>query len=407
MNRKQITEEIANIIQNFRKDELPIQLDSRHVEKWVSQFSQETQDVILFETLHVLNEWYFSDSKIDDILDSILSYITRKYEFSSDFEMLKSVSFIQVQEMGLSQRKMLERLINMVNDRYDYPLKTSVDEETKHYVYIDDGLYTGRRARTDIEECLWLLPRESTLDVFYIVGATQGVEYVKNKLTSIINEQNIQFKIHTYKKLCNNKKVSKTYEYNGECVETYEKYKKCLWPTSKASGIQEIADYYSSLMQLGDNYEKIPYRAYPWENDNGIFSSAQNREVVEIEFLVKGIEIIRSLSKESKMYPLGYNLWPSFGFGSFCAFDMNISNACPLVLWWGNLSKEGNPLDNWYPLLPRRSNAESDEADALDWNSDDFEMEKDQYNMCPDCFCYFGHDQDGGNGFCLDCAWKH
>ena len=71
MNRKQTIKEIANIIQNFRKDELPIQLDSRHVEKWVSQFSQETQDVILFETLHVLNEWYFTDLKIDDILDTL------------------------------------------------------------------------------------------------------------------------------------------------------------------------------------------------------------------------------------------------------------------------------------------------------------------------------------------------
>lgn len=407
MNRKQITEEIANIIQNFRKDELPIQLDSRHVEKWVSQFSQGTQDVILFETLHVLNEWYFSDSKIDDILDSMFSYITSKYKFSSEFEMLKSVSFIQVQKTGLSQRKMLERLTNTVNEQYDYPLKTCADEETKHYVYIDDGLYTGRRARTDIEECLWLLPRESTLDVFYIVGATQGVEYVKTKLSPIADEQNIQLKIHTYKKLCNNKKVSKTYGENGEYTETYEKYKRCLWPTSKASKIQVVADYYSSLMQAGNNYEKLPYRTSPWERDNGIFSSARNREVVEIEFLVKGIEITSNLSKENKIYPLGYNLWPSFGFGSFCAFDMNISNSCPLVLWWGNLLNEDNALDNWYPLLPRRSNAESDENDMLDWENDDLEKDKDQYNMCPDCFCYFGHEQDGGNGFCIDCAWKH
>ena len=128
---------------------------------------------------------------------------------------------------------------------------------------------------------------------------------------------------------------------------------------------------------------------------------------LENELAQKGIEITSNLSKENKMYPLGYNLWPSFGFGSFCAFDMNISNSCPLVLWWGNLLNEDNALDNWYPLLPRRSNAESDENDMLDWENDDLEKDKDQYNMCPDCFCYFGHEQDGGNGFCIDCAWKH
>ena len=31
----------------------------------------------------------------------------------------------------------------------------------------------------------------------------------------------------------------------------------------------------------------------------------------------------------------------------------------------------------------------------------------DQYNMCPDCGTYFGLEKDGGNGFCIDCAWKH
>lgn len=34
---------------------------------------------------------------------------------------------------------------------------------------------------------------------------------------------------------------------------------------------------------------------------------------------------------------MGYNLTPSFGFGSFCATDLNISNTCPIVLWWGNV----------------------------------------------------------------------
>ena len=31
----------------------------------------------------------------------------------------------------------------------------------------------------------------------------------------------------------------------------------------------------------------------------------------------------------------------------------------------------------------------------------------DQYNMCPDCGNFFGLEDDGGNGFCVNCAWKH
>ncbi len=153
----------------------------------------------------------------------------------------------------------------------------------------------------------------------------------------------------------------------------------------------------------------MPYRASPWRYDKGIFTSAKNREIVENEFLIRGIDILEKINDNNGLYPLGFNLWPSFGFGSFCAFNMNISNSCPLVLWWGNIEKNGSILDNWYPLLPRRTNAETAEnANLLNWEDEtDDVMTKDQYNMCPDCYCYFGTERDGGNGYCIDCAWRH
>lgn len=129
---------------------------------------------------------------------------------------------------------------------------------------------------------------------------------------------------------------------------------------------------------------------------------------MEREFLLKGIEIIKSCDSTKGMYPLGYNLWPSFGFGSFTANDMNISNTCPLILWWGNNLKLGNALDAWYPLLPRRVNHQ--ESFDCDEEAEEYEAsyrKSDQYNMCPDCGKYFGIEDDGGNGFCTDCAWKH
>lgn len=51
----------------------------------------------------------------------------------------------------------------------------------------------------------------------------------------------------------------------------------------------------------------------------------------------KGIAITQNIQEHKGLYPLGYNLTPSLGFGSFCATDLNISNTCPIVLWWGNV----------------------------------------------------------------------
>ncbi len=87
---------------------------------------------------------------------------------------------------------------------------------------------------------------------------------------------------------------------------------------------------------------------------------------------------------------------------------MNISNTCPLVLWWGNNKDKGNALDSWYPLLPRRVNGSAEIKLPLDdvvcWGE---RNSMDQYNMCPDCGNFFGLEDDGGNGFCVNCAWKH
>ena len=115
---------------------------------------------------------------------------------------------------------------------------------------------------------------------------------------------------------------------------------------------------------------------------------------------MKGIKLLNRVGDNKGLYPLGYNVFPSLGYGSFCATDLNISNTCPLVLWWS--------LD-WYPLLPRRANGVEDSAKLFDF--DDFDSlvnhNTDQYNMCPDCGEYFGLETDGGNGFCIKCAWKH
>lgn len=107
---------------------------------------------------------------------------------------------------------------------------------------------------------------------------------------------------------------------------------------------------------------------------------------------------------------MGYNLIQSFGFGSFCATDFNISNTCPLVLWWGNVTKQGNELDCWYPLLPRRISDK--DINPFDIDGVEEEMEKDDgydyiFDICPDCGCGISLSNDGGNGFCSDCAWNY
>ena len=59
MQKDIMEKEIAEIIKGFRQDSIEIEMNQGHVHKWISQFSPDTQDIILEETLHILKEWYF------------------------------------------------------------------------------------------------------------------------------------------------------------------------------------------------------------------------------------------------------------------------------------------------------------------------------------------------------------
>ena len=211
--------------------------------------------------------------------------------------------------------------------------------------------------------------------------------------------------MHNWKIVWNDKTSS--WSSDGS-KETWNLHHNCLWPSPSTKKVAEVSEYVVKIQNLGKNVEKYLFRKEQWANDKGIFTTACNRDIVEKEFLTQGIRILNKISDSKGMYPLGYNLWPSFGLGMICAFDMNISNACPLVLWWGNTEKKENILDNWYPLLPRRVNVSGESGvvsdDIVYWGERNI---MDQYNMCPDCGNKFGLEDDGGNGFCVNCAWKH
>ena len=40
------------------------------------------------------------------------------------------------------------------------------------------------------------------------------------------------------------------------------------------------------------------------------------------------------------------------------------------------------------------------------WEEEEWEGEK-PYTTCPACGKPISHQNDGGNGFCIDCAWEH
>ena len=404
MKKDILEKEIAEIIKGFRQDYIEIEINQEHVHKWVSQFNPDTQDIILEETLHILKAWYFGKDKICAFLDEIVDYLKSENENATDEEPMKGIYFWDVQESGKSQSQLVEMLKNSVDAKYGCDIRTGNLGTEKHYVYLDDGLYTGSRLRKDIKRCLGRLPEGVRIDVVYMIACRNGLDFSKSELEKVCKTKNIKINIHRWQEICNNKTITR----HGN-VTSYEAVQDCLWPSSKLAKLPEISKYMEKLEEL--NGKRVPYcfRNDRYKYTEGIFSNLASRDIVEEEFLKKGIAIMENIQEHKGLYPLGYNLTPSFGFGSFCATDLNISNTCPIVLWWGNVIEKGNELDCWYPLLPRRISTKDVNPFEIDWTPEEPEDDgyDDIFDTCPDCGCDISLANDGGNGFCIDCAWNH
>lgn len=332
-------EQLANIIRGFRNGELQISLDKNHVLKWVSQFSAEAQNIILSETLHIFKEWFFDIEKIRLFLSEVYEYVCSYY---GDYS---KVLFLNCQKEGTSQSRLIDELQKMKK-----VINRSCSTQANHLIYIDDGLYSGQHIIKDLNRIL----RDDTIsiysiDIFVMVGYSDGVQYVQSEVGSLCQTRNIGFHLYTWKALSNIKKFR--YRNNGE--EYYLK-QDTLWPLSPSS--LEEDDPKCIIERITGKRLHYCYRDYCLHHTSSVFSCEKSREVVEREFLKYGFKIISTESIKKGLYPLGFSSSPSLGFGSFCATALNISNTCPIVLWWGNLQKDGSELDKWYPLLPRRIN---------------------------------------------------
>lgn len=323
--------ELSTIIQGYRKGELPVTLNEKHIKTWLNQFDMNIQDDILAETLYILRNWYFNSQALIQFGKKVLEFLKNKY-------CLDDLHFFNNQMHGKSQAEIINLLKRngVVNECWLNNIQSN------HYIYLDDGLYTGKTIRQDVESIL-NIHHLCSIDIFVFLAYSDGYNYTQEQLSEFGKKHNTQINVYRLKELQNTKKVE-TLSNGGEM---YFNDQDTLWPQQNAflSNPQIINEYI-------DLFDKKTYlfRSITKSYTSRIFSSDKARKILEAAFLEKGVEIVKSCNSNTKgLFPLGYN-----NFGSICAFEYNISNTCPLALWWGNLIKQGNALDIWYPLLPRR-----------------------------------------------------
>ena len=325
---------IATLISNFRYSELGFHLDSAHVHRWISQFDETDRYIILQETLHVLSRSYYKKDRLESFYNRVLKYL-------NIWDTWNNVSFIDNQAKGQSQKQMMTELQRIAKEIYhiDLHITQSVDNTKGICIYIDDGLYTGCTIRDDLIKFL-NTARDKEIHIFLVVSYSNNKNFVENELQKIAIAGNNSIDFHVEKKLNNIKNVLQNYD--------------TVWPHKSLLDIDRVRQY-GNQIAAG---RRTTYICHDDSYTSNLFSFPEHDNVMSRAFLLKGLNIVDSINGGTSFRPLGYDTNVSFGFGSFFATDINISNTCPLVLWWGSIDEKDNPaLGNWYPLLPRRGNA--------------------------------------------------
>lgn len=336
--RAALIQRLLAIISDYRAhDRLPP--DVEHVEKWLSQFPEDSALNVLKELVGVLEKSYFSKSKV---IAEFAKLVENPHFVGNDpAQYWKTASLLDIQKGGNSQHDLNELISSKISEKFGVvPAVNSVDAPA--YYYMDDMLCSGNRVFSDISS--WIrdsAPTKCTLWVCIMVLHEYGYFITNKKLLEVIGQSGKQIKLDWG---CSVQPEDRKYYNNVSDV---------LRPTTGSD------DGLVKAYIEGMKFEPV-YRVPESTGKLQYFSSEAGRHLLEQQFLIKGA-YIRSICPNLKTAhrPLGFSSLDTLGFGTMVVTYRNCPNNAPLALWVG---------DPWYPLFPRSTNADA----ALRRMFDDF-----------------------------------
>ncbi len=348
---EEIAEQIAHITSDYHCDvQNDFQMTPEHILEWVNQFEESDREFILSELAHLLSQGiYISREKAITLLEELINKLCKFFKYSSTEHFLNEVSFLNVQPVGKSQSILLGLLDEILVSKYGKTVNTCGSLGIKNYIYLDDLLGTGK---TFVNNVLAWIENEGQLEnlksdkvkflaYFFCIhtwGKNSSLYSLKMKLNEDVFVKSNKFVIGCHYLVENN-------------IKDYNPKLNLIYP--QETGDVNLEVYLSSLIDnaRSHKHKDKAFRPLSQPSQETFFSSKENRKRLETIFLEKGIEIINRIQDEQKRKnhrPLGktYPSYQTFGTGTMFFTWSNISNTCPIVLWWNN------PAHNWKGLFP-------------------------------------------------------
>lgn len=345
---EEITQNIVSITNDYHSDyDNGFVMTKQHVLEWVNQFEVDDRLFVLNEVLHILQQGvYISKENAKEILWDFVNKATRFFGYQNIEIFLRETHFISVQGVAKSQTVLLSILNDILIEKTSHSLEICGTLGVINYIYLDDIIGSGGKFNYEIHKYISennLLDRLKKKEVrilsYFFCVHTWGAGNARYILKHRFEEENFFLDLKAFPIISNYTVENNIKEYNQRLNLVYPEKSK-----------NEYDVYIASLDQATRQADKA-YRRQTQPNRETFFTSKGNRLRIEQIFLDKGIEIINQIQDEEskrKHRPLGktYPGYKTFGTGTLFFTWRNISNTCPIVLWWDV------PAHNWKGLFP-------------------------------------------------------
>lgn len=324
----------------------------RHILRWAGQFPIDVRSVVLRETAFLLRRFFLPASVASKQIAALLKelIIYGGHPFSPSF--LCKVNYLDIQKNKGSQKDILKLIEDVLAAEHAIDIKKCGGSNV--YFYVDDCVFTGNRVRNDLVP--WIndvAAPGDRLEIFHLAIHRAGWEYAKKHIVAAAKSKGVS--------------VNWSWILEFDNRKTSDSLFEMLWP-QHTQYADVVAEYWQRTGQAELDLGAYcrPRGSPATEN---LCSSPERRTIYERALLEAGSRIVVAAKNPApSMRPLGYEKLVSLGFGSVFVSYRNISNNCPLALWYGNPSyPQGHPLGAWYPLIPRRVNKEASVVAKLLW----------------------------------------
>lgn len=188
--RRNLLASIANTIKDYRAGEIA-EPTPDHVDRWISQFDENTQLPMLRELDHVFRFTYKPKLAVKKFLESVATHEALVGSIPRDF--WRNARILNIQRNGRSQAEMRILFGEILKEQYGLNIDHGSTGDGA-FIYLDDAVFTGDRIIEDLAEITESIPPRAQLHIIVIAIHSYAKHwfYQNNRIAALRQKINIR-----------------------------------------------------------------------------------------------------------------------------------------------------------------------------------------------------------------------